>query len=170
MANSNAFEGFEKFKDEILWFAEQKSSYSNRDKTLNKKLYPPKKSPKEKLSPGTIQTIAHEITEQPDIGGIAFYLSCDPGIYHYFKGKAKEDTMEAIIPGPAGVGIYSINGQRAREYRFGQPVSDETDILEESKGFTITLQIETEPVPRQYKHLQEALFFWLDEEFCRLSL
>lgn len=170
MADSNSFEGFEKLEDEIRWFAQKKSAYTNREKALNKKLYPLKKAPKEQLPLGSIETTMREITEEPSIGGTPFYLWCDPGIYYYIKGKGREDTIEAIIPEQAGVGLYSINGQRAREYYFGEPDTDETDIEKQNEGMTITVRFEAGPAPRQYKYLQEALFLWLEEEFRRPSL
>jgi hypothetical protein len=131
---------------------------------LNKKIFPPKKPPKEIIPLGAIQTISREITDQPDIGSTPFYLWCEPGVYHYIKGKAQEVTIEAIIPEQKGIGLYSINGQRAREYHFGNTASDETDNTEVDEAFTISIRFEDEPTPRQYKYLQEALHFWLNQE------
>lgn len=169
MADSNTFEGFEQFRDEILWFAQQKSAYSSREKALNKKRYPPKKAPKEQIPPGSIQTVSREITEQPDIGATPFYLWCDPGVYHHVKGIVQELTVEAVIPERAGLGFYSINGAQAREYYFGEPDSEATDSTDDNEEVRIEVRFEPGPGPRQYRHLKDALFFWLNEEFWRLN-
>jgi len=169
MAHYEAFEGFEQFRDEILWFAQQKSAYSSREKALHKKLYPPKKAPKDQIPPGSIQTISRAMTEQPDIGGTPFYLWCDPGIYHHVRGMAHDDTLEAVIPERAGLGLYSINGHQAREYYFGEPDTEEPKSTNENGETTIEVRFEPGPAPRQYRYLQDALFFWLNEEFCRLN-
>ena len=169
MATNNAFNGFEQFKDEILWFAKQNSAYSSKEKALNKKLFPPKKPPKEIIPLGAIQTISREITDQPDIGSTPFYLWCEPCVYHHIKGKVQDVIIEAIIPEHKGLGLYSINGQRAREYHFGKSVSDETDNREVGEAFTISIRVEEEPMPKKYKYLQEALHFWLNQEYCFIN-
>jgi hypothetical protein len=170
MADFNAFGGFEKFREEILWLAKYNSGYSSKGKALNKKLRPHRKTPKEPLPPGSIQTAMHELTKQPEIGDTPFYLWCDPDVYHYIKGKAREDTVEAIIPEQGGIGLYSINEHPACEYYFGEPKSEEVAIGGVSDGMTIVVRFETGPVPIKYKYLQEALFFWLEEEFGRQQL
>jgi hypothetical protein len=168
MVESSRFQGFEKFKDEILWFAEHKSSYSSKEKALNKKLYPPKKTPKEPVPPGSIKTVARELTEKPDIGATPFYLWCDPGVYYYVKGEVHEDIIEAIIPEQTGIGLYSINGHQACGYYFEFSASEEVATEGENEEVAVEVTIESEPAPRQYKYLQDALFAWLQEEFARL--
>ena len=163
MVESGRLQRFEKFKDEILWFAEHKSGYSSKDKVLSKKSNPPKKAPKEPVLPESIQTVACELTEKPDIGATPFYLWCDPGVYYYVKGKANEDILEAIIPEQAGIGLYSINGCQAREYYFELSASKEVGNEGESEGITVRVTIESGPAPRQYKYLQDALFAWLQK-------
>ena len=168
MVESSRFQGFEKYKDEIQWFAEHKSGYSSKEKALNKKLYPPKKAPKEPVPRGSIQTVARELTEKPDIGATPFYLWCDPGVYWYVKGEVREDIIEAIIPEQTSIGLYSINGHQAREYYFGVSAYKEVATEREKEEVTIRVTIESGPAPRQYKYLQDALFAWLQEEFARL--
>jgi hypothetical protein len=169
MADNNTFDGFEQFKDEILWFAKAKSAFSSKEKALNKKSSPPKKPPKEIIPRGAIQTISREITDQPDIGSTPFYLWCEPDAYHHIKGKVQDVIIEAIIPERKDIGLYSINGQRAREYHFGKSVSDETENREVDEAFTISIRVEEEPIPRQYKYLQEALHFWLEQEYSLIN-
>jgi hypothetical protein len=156
------FEGFQGFKDEILSFAQQKSAYSSKEEALNEQLCPP---PKKHLPLGSIQTTSREIAEQLYIGSTSFSQWCDPGVYHHIKGKVEDETIEAVIPEQGGVGLYSINGQQAREYCFGESTSGKADIGEEDEELTVSLRFEEE----QYQYLQEALFFWLNEEFCLIS-
>ena len=169
MAAYNTFDGFEQFKDEILWFAKQKSAYSSKEKALNKKVLPPKKPPKEKIPLGSIQTISREITDEPDIGSTPFYLWCEPGTYHHIKGKVQDLSIEAIIPAQEGIGLYSINGQRARSYHFGKSMLDKTENRDMEEPLTISIQIEEEQIPKQYKYLQDALYCWLDQEYCLIN-
>jgi len=169
MATYDTFDGFEQFKDKILWFAQQKSSYSSKEKALNKKVPPPKKLPKEKIPLGSIQTTSREITDEPDIGSTPFYLWCEPGTYHNIKGKVQDLSIEAIIPEQEGIGLYSINGQRARSYRFGKSAPDKAESRTVVGPFTISIQIEEEQTPKQYKYLQDALYYWLEQEYCLIN-
>jgi len=78
-------------------------------------------------------------------------------------------SIEAIIPAQEGIGLYSINGQRARSYHFGKSMLDKTENSDTEEPFTISIQIEEEQIPKQYKYLQDALYGWLDQEYCLLN-